>query len=276
MQSTAWCTECNAHVWVTPDGGCSNGHPRSSLGDVPEAWPPPASSETPLEAQRAAPVSSNTATPSAQNPNSPEMKKALELHKLKSQVKGATMWLVIVGALTFYNAYQWADGRNGRMISGLMATRLLTKLVVRMGPSGQVVEVVAAALVFALFLGLAWLAASKEQAWALLLGSVIYAADTLLFVPYRDYLGIGFHIFGLVFIVQGYLAVRTLHARTQTQGATLPSSQVPQVLALSSSVAAWHHDPTGRHEHRFWDGTAWTEHVADRGQVAVDRLSAPL
>ncbi|MDN5746875.1 MAG: DUF2510 domain-containing protein, partial [Nocardioidaceae bacterium] len=29
--------------------------------------------------------------------------------------------------------------------------------------------------------------------------------------------------------------------------------------------AAWHPDPTGRHELRYWDGNQWTEHVADQG-----------
>jgi hypothetical protein len=36
--------------------------------------------------------------------------------------------------------------------------------------------------------------------------------------------------------------------------------------------AAWHPDPTGRHAHRFWDGTTWTAHVADGGQLALDPL----
>jgi hypothetical protein len=36
--------------------------------------------------------------------------------------------------------------------------------------------------------------------------------------------------------------------------------------------AAWHPDPTGRHEHRWWDGERWTEHVADAGQASVDPL----
>jgi hypothetical protein len=35
---------------------------------------------------------------------------------------------------------------------------------------------------------------------------------------------------------------------------------------------SWHPDPTGRHEHRYWDGTAWTAHVADRGVSATDPL----
>jgi hypothetical protein len=35
---------------------------------------------------------------------------------------------------------------------------------------------------------------------------------------------------------------------------------------------AWHPDPTGRHDHRWWDGTRWTEHVADAGVSAVDPI----
>jgi hypothetical protein len=37
---------------------------------------------------------------------------------------------------------------------------------------------------------------------------------------------------------------------------------------------AWHPDPTGRHDHRWWDGTQWTEHVADAGVAGVDPLDA--
>lgn len=37
-----------------------------------------------------------------------------------------------------------------------------------------------------------------------------------------------------------------------------------------SNPAAWHPDPTGRHEHRYWDGEAWTDHVADAGQSSTD------
>ncbi|MEX2563189.1 MAG: DUF2510 domain-containing protein [Nitriliruptoraceae bacterium] len=39
-----------------------------------------------------------------------------------------------------------------------------------------------------------------------------------------------------------------------------------------SIPAAWHPDPTGRHEYRYWDGQRWTEHVANAGQRAIDPL----
>ena len=38
--------------------------------------------------------------------------------------------------------------------------------------------------------------------------------------------------------------------------------------------AAWHPDPVGRHEYRWWDGSQWTEHVADGGVAAVDPLDS--
>lgn len=45
--------------------------------------------------------------------------------------------------------------------------------------------------------------------------------------------------------------------------------------ATVSSPAAWHPDPTGRHEHRYWDGDRWTEHVADQGVATTDPLDGP-
>jgi uncharacterized protein YxjI len=40
--------------------------------------------------------------------------------------------------------------------------------------------------------------------------------------------------------------------------------------------AGWYPDPSGRHEHRYWDGTRWTEHVASHGRPGTDPdLRAP-
>ena len=32
---------------------------------------------------------------------------------------------------------------------------------------------------------------------------------------------------------------------------------------MSDNAAGWQPDPTGKHDHRYWDGTQWTENVAD-------------
>lgn len=41
-----------------------------------------------------------------------------------------------------------------------------------------------------------------------------------------------------------------------------------------SAPAGWFEDPDGRHQYRFWDGTAWTDHVADDGQQSLAPLAA--
>jgi uncharacterized protein YxjI len=37
-----------------------------------------------------------------------------------------------------------------------------------------------------------------------------------------------------------------------------------------ASPAAWHPDPYGRHELRYWDGTQWSEHVSSHGKQSID------
>jgi uncharacterized protein YxjI len=39
---------------------------------------------------------------------------------------------------------------------------------------------------------------------------------------------------------------------------------------MSPPDAGWYPDPSGRHEHRYWDGQRWTEHVATQGRQGVD------
>ena len=43
----------------------------------------------------------------------------------------------------------------------------------------------------------------------------------------------------------------------------------------SLPAADWYPDPRGRHEFRYWDGTAWMQDVADGGQMSVDPVDAP-
>jgi len=44
-------------------------------------------------------------------------------------------------------------------------------------------------------------------------------------------------------------------------------------LPSASPAAAWSPDPTGRHQHRYWDGARWTDWVADGGEQGRDPLA---
>lgn len=45
---------------------------------------------------------------------------------------------------------------------------------------------------------------------------------------------------------------------------------VAQQTSTPTVAAGWYADPAGRYELRYWDGTAWTEHVSRGGQQATD------
>ena len=39
---------------------------------------------------------------------------------------------------------------------------------------------------------------------------------------------------------------------------------------MTANPADWYPDPFGRHQHRYWDGRQWTQHVSDHGRRTVD------
>jgi hypothetical protein len=50
-----------------------------------------------------------------------------------------------------------------------------------------------------------------------------------------------------------------------------PEPVAESAPAVESAVpAGWYADPSGRFELRYWDGTAWTEHVSRAGQQFTD------
>lgn len=55
-----------------------------------------------------------------------------------------------------------------------------------------------------------------------------------------------------------------------------PAGGAPATGAGGAAAPAggWHPDPTGRHQQRWWDGSAWTDQVADNGAVSTDPAGA--
>lgn len=43
---------------------------------------------------------------------------------------------------------------------------------------------------------------------------------------------------------------------------------------MTEDLTGWHPDPTGRHEHRYFDGSSWTDHVSDGGNLSTDPVAA--
>jgi hypothetical protein len=52
-------------------------------------------------------------------------------------------------------------------------------------------------------------------------------------------------------------------------------ASLPVTDAAAATVpAGWKADPTGRHQFRYWDGSHWTENVADAGVQDVDSVAS--
>jgi uncharacterized protein YxjI len=49
-----------------------------------------------------------------------------------------------------------------------------------------------------------------------------------------------------------------------------PSQPPAPSPAPTPSPAGWYADPSGRHEHRYFDGRQWTEHVSSHGRQSTD------
>jgi hypothetical protein len=57
-----------------------------------------------------------------------------------------------------------------------------------------------------------------------------------------------------------------------TQGAPPTSGTAPPDRGQAPPAPTWARDPAGRHQYRWWNGTAWTDWVGDNGQQSRDPL----
>jgi hypothetical protein len=47
----------------------------------------------------------------------------------------------------------------------------------------------------------------------------------------------------------------------------------PPIYPTAAPPPGWHPDPSGRHQHRYWDGARWTEHISNGGVAGTDPVS---
>lgn len=57
---------------------------------------------------------------------------------------------------------------------------------------------------------------------------------------------------------------------TGNVGGPVPQGAGPSAARVPNPPANWYKDPSGRFELRYWNGSAWTEHVATNGVQSID------
>jgi hypothetical protein len=71
-------------------------------------------------------------------------------------------------------------------------------------------------------------------------------------------------------VAQRATAAPTVSASTPAVSADTGYAAAATTSASPTVPAAWYKDPSGRYEMRYWNGNAWTEHVARGGQQFTD------
>lgn len=178
-------------------------------------------------------------------------------------------WVLAIAAFTFLNTALALIDADVRMLIGLVSAQLLMAFhTVATGFWVQELTLIGAFAVAVVFFVL-WYLMYKGRRWPLWPVVILYSLDTVLCVVLADWIGLTFHVLALVYMIMGLVGLRRFEGPlTIESAAKSPSS--PQDLA----PAAWLPDPLGRHELRYWDAKAWTEHVSDAGMVGSDPIAA--
>lgn len=84
--------------------------------------------------------------------------------------------------------------------------------------------------------------------------------------------GAGF-VLGALLGILGVIIIAILEPTPEVQAQrNLRVQQLMGQQGSEVSPGAWWPDPYQRHQSRYWDGTRWTDHVADRGVTSTDSI----
>ena len=129
--------------------------------------------------------------------------------KLKSRHMGGATWFYWIAALSLINSVVILMGSEWSFIIGLGVTLFVDGVAANVAQqAGAEAAPIIKATAFAVdFVIVAFgIFAVKRQAWAYIMGMVLYAMDALLFLLAGDMLSIAFHAFALACIFNGLLA----------------------------------------------------------------------
>lgn len=141
---------------------------------------------------------------------------AIDEYKKVSQMKSGANWFFWIAGLSMVNSLIFIFGGNWSFFAGLAITQVADALVVQIsGDSAfSIVKFIALTMDFIIagIFVLCGVFAGRMQAWAFIIGMIIYALDGILALLLGAYLSAGFHVFALIMIFTGFSAARHLKA----------------------------------------------------------------
>jgi hypothetical protein len=102
-----------------------------------------------------------------------------------------------------------------------------------------------------------------DWVWGLITGFSLLLGIVLLYAAERGLKKLPQHAMG----VPAYAGVP---AQAPFSPELVAQGPVQQLVVPAAVPAGWHPDPSGKYEHRWWDGTGWTKTVATNGVTGTD------
>lgn len=124
---------------------------------------------------------------------------------LAARAKSGARWFMWIAGLSLINTIAAFTGAHFHFIVGLGFTQFVDAISRKVAGTVSVGALFLDVLIAALFIGFGkW--ASQGREWAFLVGMIVYALDSLLFLVTKDVVSIGFHLFALWCIYRGLKA----------------------------------------------------------------------
>lgn len=136
----------------------------------------------------------------------------------EKKARGGASWFFWIAGLSLINAIILFSGGNIRFLAGLGLTSIVDIYASQFSfMIGKLPLYTAFGFDLIAAFGFAILGyqASRGKAKAFVIGMLIYGIDGLFFLPFRDYLSFGFHIFALFWIHRGYRAMKKVNLQNQ-------------------------------------------------------------
>jgi hypothetical protein len=135
----------------------------------------------------------------------------VNLQKLRAQqiVGASASWFLWIAGLSLVNSVIGLAGGNLHFIVGLGITQIVDAVAHQVGTAGIVLDLIINGIVAGVFVFF-WHFARKGQKWAFLVGMILYAADGLLLVLFKDILSVAFHAYALYRMYGGLKALPVL------------------------------------------------------------------
>jgi nitroreductase len=159
------------------------------------------------DTEKQAQPEAKSATPVEQKPGQEQRSPAEEKLRVESRARSGANWFFWIAALSLINSIATMAGSDWGFIIGLGITQVFDAIGAEFGARAVTfVLSVLAAGVFVLF----GVFAHKQHSWSYIVGMVLYALDGLLFLAVGDILSVGFHVFVLFWMFNGYRANKAL------------------------------------------------------------------